>query len=278
MSKTIRFGGAQIPCTPYIKKNIITIKKAIDWAAENNVDYLVTPEASLSGYYVNFTKDIIALTSALREIEDYAKEKQIGLCLGTLWTETNQYKEMIRRNQIRYYDKNGRFVGATDKMVLTPLDVDIGIVAGGPQLTGIALSIGNDIIPIGGLVCADLYGHYSKEGGLPSELYGIGVKLLVHSTNADRGTDLLKDEIEDIWLEANIRRVSHQILPIIVADNCYKMTGEPYDGRTSTQSGVCIDGIWVVKVPRFGSHYFYYDFPLDSIVFKAEEYTDPKGT
>ena len=55
MSKII-FGGAQIPVTDNINDNIINISKAIEWAADNQVDYLLTPEGSLSGYVPSFNE------------------------------------------------------------------------------------------------------------------------------------------------------------------------------------------------------------------------------
>ena len=54
MSNTVRFAGAQIPVTQDLDKNEASIIKAIDWAAENNCDWLLTPEGSLSGYFPNF--------------------------------------------------------------------------------------------------------------------------------------------------------------------------------------------------------------------------------
>ena len=38
------------------------------------------------------------------------------------------------------------------------------------------------------------------------------------------------------------------------------MTGEDYDGYTSSESGVVINGEWVTNVPRTGTQYFYHDF------------------
>jgi predicted amidohydrolase len=270
MNTTIRFAGAQIPVTPFVRRNTITIKSAIDWAAENNVDYLVTPEASLSGYSINFDAELQSLVDSLAEIEKYAAEKQVGLCLGTLWIEHELYNNKphpVKRNQIRYYEKNGRFLGTTNKMVLTPLDNKINIVKG-EILTGIVLPIGDKFIPAAGLICADLYGHNSNEGGLPEKYLNIGAKLIIHATNADRGIDEFDDEIENIWLEGNIRRVSRLLLPVISVDNCYMMDGTEYHGRTATQSGVCVGGKWVVNVPRIDTQYFYYDFPIDSIGIK----------
>jgi predicted amidohydrolase len=267
MKTSVRFGGAQIPCTPYIGRNVSTIKTAIDWAAENNVDYLVTPEASLSGYSIHFAREMQVLVDALTEIEKYAASKQVGLCLGTLWIEKgppgNEDKH-IKRNQIRYYSKDGRFVGATNKSVLTPLDTEIGIVKS-EVLTGIVLPFQDRFVPTAGLICADLYGHNSNEGGLPHKFFKIGAKLIIHPTNAERGIDEFRDELENIWLEGNIRRVSYSLMPMVVVDNCYMMTGEEYNGNTTTQSGVCVGGRWVASAPRTGTHYFYYDFPIDSI-------------
>ena len=47
---SIRLAGAQIPVTQDIQYNKKQIFKALDWAKDNQVDHLVTPEGSLSGY------------------------------------------------------------------------------------------------------------------------------------------------------------------------------------------------------------------------------------
>ena len=44
------FAGCQIPVTRDIEKNIKEIKKAIDWAKDNFVEIIATPECALSGY------------------------------------------------------------------------------------------------------------------------------------------------------------------------------------------------------------------------------------
>lgn len=265
MKNSIRFGGVQMPVTPFQEKNVNAIKKAIDWAAENNVDYLVTPEASLSGYSVNYCIDLDLLETGLKEIELYAVSKQVGLCLGTLWAEVNEVEDttiLVKRNQIRFYTKEGQFLGSTDKHVLTPLDLEIGIVSG-DGLAGALIPVDDRVIPTVGLICADLYGYMSNEGGLPQKLFNIGARIAIHSTNAERGLNDFKDELELKWLEANLCRVSYSFFPVISVDNCYTMDGRPYEGDTITQSGVCIGGEWVVKAPRRGTQYFYYDFDID---------------
>ena len=153
-------------------------------------------------------------------------------------------------------------------MVMTALDTAVGVEAES-TLCGILLPATDKIvIPTAGLVCADLYGWCEMKGGLPQQYHNIGVKLYIHATNAERNTDALKDEVEEIWLESWLRRVSlYQSCPIIVADNCYMMDGTEYHGPTMTQSGVIVNGIWMTKVPRIGTQYFHYDFNIDDLAF-----------
>ena len=48
-----RLGGAQIPVGTNIQANKREILKALDWAKENEVNHLLTPEGALSGYVVD---------------------------------------------------------------------------------------------------------------------------------------------------------------------------------------------------------------------------------
>ena len=218
-------------------------------------------------------KNLPHLISALSEIETYAREKTVGLCLGTLWQEIYKLKDgtnshTANKNQIRYYSKDGIFVGTSAKTVLTELDTASGIEPDN-RLVGILLPFQDEIIPTAGLICADLYGWGRSKGGLPQQYHDIGAKLFIHATNAERNTDLVKNEIEEIWIEAWLRRVSfYQRCPVIVVDNCYMMDGTEYHGTTMTQSGVLVNGVWVTNVPRTDTQYFYHDFELADILLK----------
>ena len=125
MTKTLRIAGAQIPIIDkdiqYNKKEIF---KALDWAKENDVDLIQTPECSLSGYGENWEDHIDELFAALKEIEDYQKELGIALNLGTsmLNMEANGY---LKRNQIRHYDKGGLIYGETNKTYVVPADGNV---------------------------------------------------------------------------------------------------------------------------------------------------------
>ncbi len=80
---SIRVAGAQIPVSTNIQKNKEELFKAIDWAKENEVDHLLTPEGSLSGW-LGWETRIEEVKDALEEVEAYQKEAGIGLHLGTM--------------------------------------------------------------------------------------------------------------------------------------------------------------------------------------------------
>jgi len=271
MKNTIRFGGAQIPVTPDIQQNIKTIKTAIDWAAENKVDYLVTPEASLSGYYTTDDASIKSVATAMSTIEKYAASKKIGLCLGTIWDEA-EVDKTVRRNQIRFYNRKGLLCGVTNKRYAIEFDRTIG-VTGDNNATLIPLPIKNKLIPVGGLICIDMYVSSPEEMTPILKLNAQGAKLIIHSTNAARNVSVknkpsveLADKIANDWHDICLRRASFLTnLPIITVDNCYMADGTEYHGPTSSESGVLINGEWVTKIPRTGTQYFYHDFNIDEV-------------
>ena len=89
----------------------------------------------------------------------------------------------------------------------------------------------------------------------------LGVHLIFHATNGFRGENPNYDEITNVWHEGNLRMVSYSTgIPIITVDNCYMMNGKPYDGPTSSTSGIIHNGEWLVKAKPNGIDYFYYDF------------------
>lgn len=276
----IRIAGAQIPVTSNVSENIQTIKNSIDWAVENKCDYLVTPEGSLSGYVL--PPEVVAETNlltapvndevvnALREIESYAKDK-IGLCLGTLWIE-NQYWGICKRDQIRFYSKSGNLLGASSK-TFTMNNLDVDILAHDVVKEGIpAFPLGNEnyTFNVSGLICNDMWGDaWSDHKNLAwSAHQNFNMRrnetkrllhLFVHVVNGGRGNE--HDELFEQWHESHLRMLSYVTqTPIISVDNCNTIDGKTYEGRTSSPSGVYINGKLEVDVPRYGTQHFYYDF------------------
>ena len=277
MKTTIRLAGAQIPITPYAQSNVMEIRRAIDWASENSVDYLVTPEASLSGYTADFNNDFNRTVAGLAEIEKYAAKKNVGLCLGTLWDE-NENGTSIRRNQIRFYQNNGNFLGYVNKHYAIEKDHEIGVVSDYRKHVLPLVVDSSSFIPIGGLVCVDMYG-IDGHPSVPGELRKLGANLLIHATNGHRNVDPanglsmeLYKEIQDTWHDINLRRFSFiNKIAIVTVDNCYMMDGSEYHGETSSQSGVIINGEWVTSVPRTGTQYFYHDLKIEEIALDIPE-------
>ena len=75
MKTSLRIAGAQIPVGVDIQRNKNEIIKALDWAKENEVDLLVTPEGSLSGYITSeWWEKLDELKDCLKQIEDHQKK------------------------------------------------------------------------------------------------------------------------------------------------------------------------------------------------------------
>jgi len=272
----IRMAGAQIPVTSDVATNVQTIKDSIDWAVEHDCDYLVTPEGSLSGYVLppekiqelgNLTAPISEETvNGLKEIEAYATGK-VGLCLGTLWIESKHWG-FCKQDQIRFYSKEGNLIGSASK-TFTMNDLDVELFAHNVAKEGTpAFPLGPNF-NVAGLICNDLWGdtwsdHKNLAWGAHQNFNMRAndermLHLFVHAVNGGRGTEY--DELFEQWHESHLRMLSHITgVPILSVDNAVAMDGTPYDGNTSSPSGVFIDGKKVVEVPRTGTQYFYYDF------------------
>lgn len=266
MSNTVRFAGAQIPVTQDLNKNKDSILKAIDWAAENNCDWLLTPEGSLSGYFPNF--DIVLengmpdLAKAAYEVISYANKKGMGIALGTLWVDI-EHRGSIRKNQIRYYDKQGELLGATNKQYIvggedSPHHSWDQVLADPPGTTKTHYLDG---VRTCGMICNDFWGNGFRFNApsLPLMASIHSVEVILHATNGDRGNS--QDKLWMEWHDVHLRMMSTQYgIPIITVDSCCDKFGEREDLPTSSPSGVLVDGEWVVQVPRTGQQHFYWDY------------------
>ena len=269
MRGKLRIGFTQIQCSADHKQNLQQLIKCVDWAYENQVDLIVTPETSLSGYYPEFHSQ--GLVDSLQLLENHARDKSIAVCLGTLWKESDGSV----RNQIRSYNKLGQLVSTHNKILLTKLDLDCGVTQG-TSLNLIPIEAedheGNICnIIAAGLICADLYG---AEGcvNLPKLAQDNGAKILLHSTNANRNVDETHDKVTRDWNTAHLQMISWlSKMPIVTVDNSACPNGELWDGPTSSPSGVLINGEWAITVPDTGNHMQYWDFDVDN--YKDINYT-----
>ena len=291
---SVRFGGAQISITHKISENLTTLKRAIDWAEENKVDYLVTPEGALSGYYKEYadTNELVQeLYAAEKEIVSYASSKNIGLCLSTLWVD-NEKLGQCKRDQTRYYDRFGKFLGSYNKIMTIATDEVVpGIfhpggmgVSDTEEFDGhpsVKLFAPNDPMgkfKVGTLICNDMYGEdpygttIARRALFSLQNRKQPSELVIHPTYGLRGKEvdesLDPERIQAIrdWHKNHVAQLSwFTISTIFVVDSASNFGGMTSRYNTATPSGVCQEGKWVITVPSHGEQFFYYDFNLPLI-------------
>ena len=266
----MRVAGAQIPVSGTdIQSNKREIFKAIDWAKENNVDQLLTPEGALSGYSsLNPEVDgwplrIEELQSALLEVEEHQKKSGVGLHLGTC----NQEKErigLINRNQIRHYNSTGELINITRKTYCIPADLSLGKKVNEP-LDYFELS---PDLWAAGTICNDMWGAAEEIGIAFCEkhLAGRNLFLILHATNGIKFSK--KDDRRfafDKYSDGFLRMTALKaVCPILTVDSCVPWN---WDGTeemvsecpTSSESGFLDYKGWQTEIPRYGRQYFYYD-------------------
>jgi len=314
----VRFAGAQIPICMDLPTNVETIKEAIDYAVDVKADYLVTPEAALSGYLREFCdtpEDQHHLMIAERQVIEYASSKNIGLCLGTLWMESEDAGQ-LKRNQMRYYDKSGTFVGAYNKIQTIRNDNVVpgifnepmqgnkhhqGPVTDAGHYTA-RLSNSKGQFEVSTLICNDMYGEdlYGRTVARRA-LYALKnrdnpIELVLHPTFGFRGYEvcdaLIKpqndgmdpraDKVKaffEAWHKAHLEVLSFSTKStFLIVDTCSNMQGEMSEHPTSSPSGVIEDGEWLTDVPRIGKQYFHYDFYLPGKNVQTTQNFDDLGS
>tara|TARA_B100000131_G_scaffold305983_1_gene332542 strand:+ start:665 stop:1684 length:1020 start_codon:yes stop_codon:yes gene_type:complete len=292
----IRIAGAQLPVNDYsILYNLNEIKKALDWAAENDVDVLQTPEASLSGYdskhwlyrQTEKSQDDILLNDALKEVEDYQKKLGVGLNLGTCIL-SQEFGGNFARNQIRYYNKEGAIYFTTEKTCLVGADEPV-ISSFFPlevfQLPMIG-GIGGRCV---GMICNDMWSFTPNmphntiaKQSLIEKIVDEQPDIIFHATNGYKfnpytlekaGENLvsIRDNVYEPWHDGWLKFTAFSgISHILTVETC---TEWDWDGdentvdkfKTASVSGVLNPlGQWEVQAPRYGRQYFYYDYDTNS--------------
>ena len=291
MTKTIRIGGAQIPIHDRdISKNKIEIFKAIDWAKENSVDILQTPECALSGYNFKVWNDNIEESqNAVQEVVDYAKEAVVGLNLGTFYLD-EEYYGSIKRNQIRHYAPNGEVYGLTNKTYC--VDADGSSVFNFHSIKDTTFQLPYELKCVG-MICNDMWGASQETGKdykpiipLNQTLNDMNLDLIFHCTNGFKfeedldpkeGCNSLEKlpsetrftlrDMFDQWHESWLRMTAfNAITTIVTVDSCVQWDWNGDEElvdkcKTASPSGVvnCLGG-WDVQAPRYGRQYFKWDY------------------
>ena len=259
----MKIGGCQIPVTRDIKKNADEIKKAIDWAASQGVDMLLTPECSLSGYVwaalAPTDPDVITLARELGSVVKYAKEKGVDIASGTSGggmckTGPAWY------NQLKFY-VDGELVHTHNKMMLTKDE---------PYYPGEELKtfVYKGIV-CAGLICNDLWvcgyqrpGDAGKLAGLMAEQKVQLCFLAAYAPRIPHDPDYFYT-----WSDIHIQTYSRQAgYTIAVVDSATQQDGSEYNNKTGTPSGIFEGGPegrgWLVKTDPSGTQYYSYELDI----------------
>jgi predicted amidohydrolase len=253
----LRVSAAQMPVSTDISENTAVLCRAIEQAAREKAEILLTPEGSLSGYTHQFDSSL--LEDALKEVTDLARERRVGLALGTCFKEPDK----LVYNQIRFNAANGDYLGSHSKVLrcknmLAPLqEAEIDHFAAGElkafRIKGIC---------IGGLICNDLWANPAwtpmPDPHLSQQLAGLGARIIFHAVNGGRdGSEW--SEVNWKYHEANLRlRAKAGKVWIVTVDNC-----APASLPCSAPSGVVNpDGNWACQVGGQGEQFFFFDIEL----------------
>lgn len=240
----LRVAGGQIEVTRDVQANVAAIQRAIDFAAGERADVLVTPEGSLSGYCHDF--EPTEVVAALEQVAAQARQARVGLALGTCFLEDGDDKPT---NQLRFYSKDGEYLGCHCKILICTGKLDWYISR---ELRSFCFHE----VPIGGLLCNDLWAHpgctVMDDPHLTQKLSEMGVKVIFHGVNGGRKGD---EWSKLIWQfsEANLRlRARAGKVWIVTVDNCH-----PPDMPCSSPSGIVTPtGDWLCQAKEKGVDYF----------------------
>ncbi|MCL5271495.1 MAG: carbon-nitrogen hydrolase family protein, partial [bacterium] len=241
-SKYLKVAGAQLSVTRDIDANIAAIGRAIDYAAGEGADILLTPEGSLSGYHAAF--DAAATAQGLGVVVARAAAAGLALALGTCFEEENGR----RYNELRFHDRTGRLVGFHTKTLLCgsldePRRGEITEFATRPLRT-----FDLDSLRVGGLICNDMWANPGctpmPDTHLARRLAEMGARVIFHAVNGGRnGSEFSRTTCWNYHESNLIMRAMAARVWIVTADNC-----APTDIPCSAPSGVISpNGQWVVK-------------------------------
>ena len=249
----LRVAGAQIPVVRDVAANVAAIGRAIDYAAAEKADILVTPEGSLSGYTHEFDPEAVA--RGLAEVLRRAREAKVALALGTCFREEDGQVY----NEQRHYDKEGGFLGYHAKILRCRR-------AAMPDRKGEVDFYGTKPLgtfdwhglTVGGLICNDLWANpeYTPmdDPHLTQQLAKMGAKLIFHSVNAGQSKEGEELTLVRAFHESNLRLRARSGRQWIVVANAADPKGERAGHVTS--GVVDPTGNWVVQAEAKGERFF----------------------
>jgi len=183
--KSIKLAGLQMNVTSDIKSNREQILNGIRQASAAGVNFLVTPEGSLSGYTSEFNQ--AEVQSALEIIKTEAAKMKVGLMLGTCFKESIRDQEFCY-NQVQVYTPEGGFLGAYSKILRCSSFELPGSGEMKEYIEGNLRTFDWNGMRFGILICNDLWatpGYTTISNPyLPWKLKQSGAQFIVHCINS----------------------------------------------------------------------------------------------
>jgi predicted amidohydrolase len=263
----LRVAGAQIPVVQNVSANVAAIERAIAFAAAEKADVLLTPEGALSGYVHDF--DQAAVARALDQVVAKAREVRLALALGVCFEEPEDHQ---RYDEIRFYDKDGAFVGFHAKILLcrrmsAPTDTpgEIDYFRAKPLRIFRFRSLPG--LTFGGLICNDFWANPEwtpqADPHLTQQLAHMGAQVIFQSVNSGLGEGdelLLNRQFHDANLRIRARSGRQWIVVGDASDPASHRANQCYSGVVGPT------GDWVVKTPAVGDQMFAHTIELPGLV------------
>ena len=234
-----------------VHDNARKICAAVDWAADNGAEILLTPEGSLSGYTPRF--DVTVVSGALDLVTKRACVRGVGLALGTCFVEQDEKCY----NQLRFYRPTGEYLGFHSKILRC------GSVDGRSQgeindyaASELRVFAWREDVCLGGLICNDMWANPSctpmPDTHLSQQLAAMGADVVFHAVNGGRNGSSWSKLVKQFH-ESNLRmRARAGDVWIVTVDNAL-----PEQLPCSSPSGVISgSGEFVCRVPSNGEQLF----------------------
>lgn len=211
----LRVAGLQMLVAEHdVAANEQAIHRAIDRAAAEGVEFLLTPESGLSGYHVEFDQQVVA--GAVERLREHARASRVGLLLGTGYRES--MKDAISGapgngeacyNQVRAYTPDGEYLGFHAKILLTSPIRQPGTGEMRSYLVGALRTFRWNGVCFGILICNDLWATpgatVTPNPYLAWRLKEQGAQVIFHAVNT-AGTPLFfrsyHESNESLWAGA----------------------------------------------------------------------------
>jgi predicted amidohydrolase len=255
----LRVAGMQMRIGDDVDANEARITSAIDRAAREKAEILLTPEGSLSGYRHEF--DQAEVQGALARVTQHARERRVGLALGTCFVERGGRCY----NQIRFYRPDGKYLGFHSKTLTC------GTLERKPrgEIRRFAVSRLRTFrwsgrSTFGALICNDLWANPlctpMDDPHLTQRLARMQARVIFHAVNAAGGVGMGRDwaRMFHRYHESNLRMRAWAGRVWIVTADC-----SPGRQAVVSPSGVIgPDGKWACRARPVGEQLFVADLDL----------------